>query len=332
MQTIVLTAKNARTADLRIQHASNGFRTAAVLAVGLAFLFNVGKQPAWAKGGDACKASAKAAAKACTAAAKSDYSIALGICANIADPAARKACQDQAKADLKDAQQTCKDQSDARQTVCGRLGPATFEPMINPSNFVATIDNPLMPLIPGTTFVYVDQPGTGNVSNVVTVTDNTKVILGVTCVEVHDVVFIDGVLTEDTRDWFAQDTASNVWYFGENSQELVDGLPVSLEGSWTAGVDGAEPGIVMEANPTVGDFYRQEFLLGTAEDLAEVKSLTNSVTVPFGPFNNCLTTEETSPLEPDALEHKSYAAGVGEILTVDEVTGEHLELVDVTTD
>jgi hypothetical protein len=304
----------------------------ATLAGGLVFVFNFGNEAALAKSGDACKATTKAAAKACAAGAKSDYSLALGLCANIADPVARKACQDQAKADLKDALQTCKDQSAARQMVCSRLGPATFEPTINPSNFVASIDNPLMPLIPGTTFVYVDQPGTGNVSNVVTVTDNTKVILGVTCVEVHDVVFIDGVLTEDTRDWYAQDTTSNVWYFGENSQELVDGLPVSLEGSWMAGIDGAQPGIIMEANPTVGDFYRQEFLLGTAEDIAEVVGLSESVMVPFGSFNNCLKTEETSPLEPDALEHKFYATGVGNLLTIDEITGEHLELVQVITD
>src|SRR2546426_12140161 len=172
-----------------------------------------------------------------------------------------------------------KDQLDARQSVCGRPGPATFEPTISASNFVATIDNPFMPLPPGTHFVYVGDTGNGIESNVVSVTHNTKVILGVTCIEVHDVVFTDGVLPEDTRDWFAQDTAGNVWYFGENSQELEGGLPVSLEGSWTAGVDGAKPGIVMKANPMVRDFYRQAFSLGTAEDVAEVVSLTNSVTV-----------------------------------------------------
>jgi len=314
-------------------HARTGAHfVLAILTAGFALAFSIDTQPALAKSGDSCSASTKAANKACTTGAKSDYSLALGLCANIADPAARKACQDQAKADLKDALQSCKDQLSARQTVCSKLGPATFQPTIDPSNFVATIDNPLMPLILGTTFVYVDKPGTGNVSNLVTVTDNTKVILGITCVEVHDLVFIDGVLTEDTRDWFAQDTAGNVWYFGENSQELVDGLPVSVEGSWMAGVGGAQPGIIMEANPTVGDSYRQEFLLGTAEDIAEVVSLSESVTVPYGSFNNCLKTEETSPLEPDALEHKFYAAGVGNLLTVDEVTGEQLELAHVITE
>jgi hypothetical protein len=303
----------------------------AILTGALGIVFSLCNEAVLAMSADACKATTTAAAKSCNASAKSDYSLALGICANIADPATRKACQDQAKTDLQDALQTCKDQSAARQAVCTRLGPATFEPMIDPSNFVATIDNPLMPLIPGTTFVYVDKAGTGDQSNVVAVTDNTKVILGVTCVEVHDTVYTNDVLIEDTRDWFAQDTAGNVWYFGENSQELEDGLPVSLEGSWTGGVDGAQPGIVMKANPVAGDFYRQEFWLGTAEDIAEVADLTNSVMVPFGSFTNCLRTIETSPLEPDALENKFYKAGVGQLLTIDLVTGEQLELVQVIT-
>ena len=92
------------------------------------------------------------------------------------------------------------------------------------------------------------------------VTHTTRVIRGVTCVEVHDTVTVDGKLTEDTLDWFGQDKDGNVWYFGENSQEIADGLITGIEGSWIAGVDGAQPGIVMEAHPAVGDFYRQEFL------------------------------------------------------------------------
>ena len=107
---------------------------------------------------------------------------------------------------------------------------------------------------------------------------------------------------------------------------------VGLEGSWTAGVDGAEPGIVMEAHPAVGDFYRQEFLLKDAEDMAEVVSLSESVTVPLqvAAFDNCLKTKETSPLEPDALENKFYAAGVGNLLTNDLETGEKSELIQIT--
>lgn len=105
-----------------------------------------------------------------------------------------------------------------------------------------------------------------------------------------------------------------------------------MEGSFTTGEDGAKPGIIMKAHPAVGDFYRQEFSLNTAEDIAEVISLTESVTVPFGAFNNCLKTEETSPLEPDALENKFYKSGVGLLLTIDITNGERLELVQITTE
>ena len=274
---------------------------------------------------DACKTTTKAAAKSCATEAKSDYALALGKCANLADAAAQKACQDAAKAELREAMGDCKDQAEARAEACDKLGPDPYDPVINPANFGGPINNPLLPLIPGTTYVYVG----GSESNVMTVTDTTAVILGVTCVEVHDVVYDDGELVEDTLDWYAQDNQGNVWYFGENTHELEDGLIVSIEGQWTAGVDGAKPGIVMKANPMLGDFYRQEFLLGTAEDLAEVTGLNESVDVPAGHFDGCLKTRETTPLEPDAMEDKFYAPGVGLVLEVDAETGSRVELVQV---
>lgn len=281
-----------------------------------------------------CKKSSTAAFGACRAAAKHDQLIAAGTCANTADAAAAKACARQASADAKDAVQSCKDQADYRKVVCGRLGPAPYVPAIAPANFSnsTTIDNALFPLVPGTTFIYEGQTAGGLERDEFAVTHVTKVILGITCVEVHDTVKLDGVVSEDTRDWFAQDDAGNVWYFGENSAVLEDGLPVDLAGSWTAGVQGAQPGIVMEASPVVGDFYRQEFSLGNAEDLAEVKSLTASVTVTAATCtNDCLETEESTTLAPDDIEHKFYKSGVGNVQTVDVATGEHSDLIQITT-
>ncbi len=281
---------------------------------------------ATAKGADACKASSKATLKSCVAGAKSDYALALGRCANLADAAERAACKAQAKAERNDALEECGDQFDARQTACAKLGPAPYDPGIDPANFGGPINNPLLPLIPGTTFVYVGP----NESNVVAVTTKTIVILGVTCVEVHDVVYNpSGELIEDTLDWFAQDLTGNVWYFGENTHELEGGLIVSLEGQWTAGVDGAKPGIVMKASPMVGEFYRQEFALGTAEDAAEVTGLNETADVPAGHFMGCLKFRETTALEPDAMEDKFYAPGVGQVLTINQETGERVELVQV---
>ncbi len=283
---------------------------------------------------DACKKTSKAAFGACKEAVKHDQLIAKGTCANDPDRDAAKACVQQASADAKDEVQSCKDQADYRKVVCGRLGPAPYAPAIGPANFTSstTIDNPLFPLVPGTTFIYEGQTADGFEHVEFAVTHATKVILGITCVEVHDTAALDGVLSEDTRDWFAQDDDGNVWYFGENTAIIENGLPVDLSGSWTGGVAGAQPGIVMEASPAVGDFYRQEFSLGNAEDLAEVTSLTASVTVPAATCTgDCLETEESTTLDPEDVEHKFYESGVGNIQTVDVATGEHSDLIEVTT-
>jgi hypothetical protein len=282
-----------------------------------------------AKEADFCQQTSQTVLRSCQAGARGDKLLALGKCDNVSDVAARNECKKQAAADQKDAQQTCQDQFDARQAVCDRLGPAPYDPVINPANFVAAINNRFFPLTPGTTFIYEGQTSAGLEHNEVFVTHKTKKILGVTCIEVHDTVKVNDKLTEDTLDWFAQDKDGNVWYFGENSEELAGGVVVSLEGSWTAGVDGAKPGIIMEAHSAVGDFYRQEFALGTAEDIAEVVSLNEPVTVPYRSFTGCLKTEETSPLEPDALENKFYCADVGNVLTIDQTNGERLKLIKI---
>jgi len=281
--------------------------------------------------GGVCNVTSNVMLNACQTQARADYRVALARCINLGDAVAVRTCRSRAGADLRDALQTCDEQDQARDTVCEKLGPTAYDPRINPANFVARVDNPFFPLTPGTTFVYEGQTAEGFNHSEFAVTHNTKVILGVTCVEVHDTVTLDGVLAEDTLDWFAQDMAGNVWYFGENTGELIDGRFVTLDGTFTAGVNGAKPGIIMEAHPRVGDFYRQEFDLGNAEDLAEVVSTNDAVKVPVRPtaFTGCLKTVETTPLETSLLEFKYYAAGVGNVLTVDANTGERLELVQI---
>lgn len=278
---------------------------------------------------DFCRRTAQDVLTSCRDAAKSDYSLALGKCDNLADPPARENCRKQASADLNDARQTCEEQKDARLGACARLGGAPYDPVIDPSNFVTRIDNPYFPLTPGTTFVYEGQTTEGFEHDEFAVTRNTRMIQGVTCVEVHDTVTVDGELTEDTLDWFAQDRDGNVWYFGENTHELEDGLITTIDGTFMAGVNGDKPGIIMKAHPAIGDFYRQEFSLANAEDFAETLSLTASVNVPAGTFHNCLKSQETTPLETDLLEDKFYAPGVGNVLTVDATTGDREELVRI---
>jgi hypothetical protein len=147
---------------------------------------------------------------------------------------------------------------------------------------------------------------------------------------VRDVVTdADGEVVEDTHDWFAQDRDGNVWYLGEDTTSYEDGTP-STEGSWEAGVDGAEAGLVMPAEPRVGDGFQQEHLDGVAEDRARVLDVAASWRTPFGTWDDLLETEDTTPLEPDVVERKYYARGIGLVAEVDDTEGQVTELVDFT--
>jgi hypothetical protein len=183
---------------------------------------------------------------------------------------------------------------------------AAYAPVIDPADFSTTIDNPYFPLPPGTTYVF--EGGTER--NEVAVTHDTKVIMGVTTVVVHDRVWDEGVLSEETYDWYAQDSAGNVWYFGEDTKKF-EGTSVNTEGSWLAGVDGAAPGVIMLADPQVGDIYREEYLAGHAEDVAKITKIGGSATVAAGTYADILLTENSTQLEPDVVEEKTYAPGVG---------------------
>jgi hypothetical protein len=196
-----------------------------------------------------------------------------------------------------------------------------YAPHINPAQFTTKIENEYLPLKPGTTFVY--EGGTER--DEMTVTHSTKMVMGVECVVVDDRAWEEGKLIEKTYDWFAQDKEGSVWYFGEDTKEYKNGKVTSTKGSWEAGVDGAKPGIIMQAEPKVGQTYRQEYYPGEAEDMAKVQSLDESVTVPYGTFDHVLETREWTPLEPSYDEHKYYARGVG------QVYGGGSELVDVKT-
>lgn len=186
---------------------------------------------------------------------------------------------------------------------------------VNPAEFSTTIDNQYLPLRPGMRFVYEGTKGSDATRVEVSVTGDTEVIMGVTCVVVSDNVYVNGNLEEATLDWYAQDSKGNVWYFGEDSKEYKKGKVVGTKGSWEAGVDGARPGIIMEANPKVGDTYRQEYLKGEAEDMAQILALDATSNVLGHPYTHLLKTREWTPLEPGVAEEKFYAPGVGLVET-----------------
>jgi hypothetical protein len=203
------------------------------------------------------------------------------------------------------------------QSVNATTRPPVFTPVFEAKNFLqpTTINNRYFPLVPGTTFVYEATQGKHEHDEFV-VTHETRKILGVDCVVVHDTASVGGQVIEDTFDFFAQDKDGNVWYMGEDTKQFSKGVQTGTEGSWQAGVNGAMPGFVMEARPVVGDAYRQENSPGVAEDNAQVAALNGSVTVPYGSFpTNVLVTNEWSPLEPKVTEEKDYALDVGLVRT-----------------
>ena len=203
-----------------------------------------------------------------------------------------------------------------------------YHPKIEPAEFTHVVDNPYFPLVPGTTFAFVEKAGRETRENKVTVTHDTKTVMGVKCVVVHDTVTVRGVLSEDTFDWYAQNKQGAVWYFGEATREFKSGGRVSTEGSWEAGVRGAQPGIVMPANPQPGEPYRQEYLAGEAEDMGQVVAVGETVTVPFGTLKDCVRTKDWSMLERGS-EKKWYARGLGVVRT-ESSSGEVATLISVT--
>lgn len=279
-----------------------------------------------------CSKIANTAFKACGHDVRDNYWIKVGNCLNTDNRRDAKKCSRDARAELREDRELCGEQKEARLGICDAVGEAPYLPAIDPANFLtpaeaAASPNPYFPLTPG--LVRVLKAGDETIT--VTVTSETIDILGVTCTVIRDIVETDGEPVEDTADWYAQDIEGNVWYFGELSKSFENGLLDNLDGSWRAGVDDAQPGIIMKAAPAVGDIYRQEFALGEAEDMAEViETGHTSESVPAADCSaGCLVTREFAPLEPDAEETKYYAPGIGNILVVDSTSGAREELVEV---
>jgi len=189
---------------------------------------------------------------------------------------------------------------------------------LDPADFTTKIDNPYLPFAVGSRWVYAEtEAGEPDQRVVVEVTPETRTIAnGVEAVVVRDVVTEGGEPIEITDDWYAQDSAGNVWYLGEDTAEYENGKRVCRCGSFEAGVDGAEAGVVMPASPEVGMTYRQEYYESEAEDEAKVLSLDEMAQTPAGFYAEALMTRDTNPLEPKVSEHKLYAEGVGLVLAV----------------
>jgi hypothetical protein len=199
-------------------------------------------------------------------------------------------------------------------------------------HFVAAVTNPFFPLAPGTTARYQGREEGEEVTSTVEVLGETRMVMGVVATVVRERVYLDGALSEESFEWYAQDADGNVWHLGEDSRRIENGQVVGREGSWEAGVGGARPGIIMWGDPAarVGESYRQEYSAGEGEDWGRVVAVGQSVEVPYGRFTGCVQTEDWDALEAGAVENKFYCPGTGPTLELLVQGGsERLELVDV---
>ena len=301
-----------------------------------------------------CSSAAASLRRACAFEVLDEFFLGRARCAHSGDAAEAGLCIEEVADERDEALVECGDVTTARLELCTALNDAIHEPLFGPAYAPGFVDpaaigdtvavNPYFPLIEGTEWVYegsYEEDGEMITEVItITVTDRIKLIDGIRCRVVRDVVEIDGELVEDTDDWFAQDQAGNVWYCGEESKdyEFFEGdeppLPelVAIDGSFKSGRDGDEAGILLPAAPVVGDIFRQEMSVANAEDVIEILATDGSEAVPAAACNgDCLVTRDFTPLEPDAEENKYYAPGIGKILEIDIESGDRVELVSVTS-
>jgi hypothetical protein len=195
-----------------------------------------------------------------------------------------------------------------------RSDPTAVCATLDPSLFVATIDNPYYPLPVGRVLVYHGVKDGKTQVDRVRVTSGSKLIGGVSATVVRDVARHGTAVLEATTDWFAQDVSGNVCYLGEDTKHFGPNGHVDTSGSWEAGEGGAVSGVIMEAHPQIPDAYRQEYLIGQAEDTAWITGVTGSLTVPYGTVQHMLTSLESTVLEPTVVDQKVYAPGIGIVL------------------
>jgi hypothetical protein len=188
--------------------------------------------------------------------------------------------------------------------------PVAATPALDPAQFTAEVDNPLVPLNSVRTTVLEGTEDGAEVRVESRVLDRTGRVSGVpvTVVDVRE--FEDGELVEHTRDYYALGDDGGVRYMGEAVDDIEDGKVVGHEGEWLAGKGNAKPGIFMPADPKVADRFEQERAPGVAEDRSEVVAVGLNVTTPAGRFDDCIKTKDFAPLDNNT-EFKYYCAGVG---------------------
>ena len=321
-----------------------------ILAIPSFALLALAAGPAASAPGSFCSNTANLQLEACRHEVEDDYLVARAICINVSDGEERAECAGDARADRREERQVCREQRIARGELCDGIGEARYEPDFDPELFDddfsnLTNPNPYFPLGIGNLSVFESEDETTTIE----VLNKTKLIDGVTCIVVNDVVEEDGDLIEDTDDWFGQRKDGTIDYCGETVRdfEYFEGDNprepelVETDGAFKAGRDGDASGTLFPGNPVVGSVYRQEWSANNAEDAAIVISTTYKWAnggelndwVPQGlaelmcDDTPCVVTGEFSPIDPGEFERKYFAFGVGKFLEVDVESGEFSELV-----
>ncbi len=213
-----------------------------------------------------------------------------------------------------------------------RLIDSKYKPDVAIAKFTnsTTITNPYFPTPIGKKYIYEGQTEDGLERIEEQRLTATKTILGIACIIVNFKAYLNGTLIEEAWDWYAQDNEGNVWYFGEAVDNYnTDGSLKDHAGSWEAGVDGAQPGTIMPANPQAGMKYREEYYFNHAEDLAEITATGQTVTTPLGTYTNCIKTRNWTELEPDLNENKFYAPGIGMVKEVNVADKTEIVLIAI---
>lgn len=333
---------------------------ASVLALALASCLATTRASASDRGGDPlgtgvkyCSSTARAVFVACQYQVQDDHLIAVAKCINLSDDSPRADCLARAEAQRIEDRLLCRKQRVARQNVCAALGESRYDPDLDPAHFDdprnPTHPNPYFPLKIGNRWEYAG----GTETDTLEVLDETKLIEGLNCIVVQDVVRDRGRIAENTDDWYCQAKNGGVHYLGEEvkdydtfqGDEPATPELVSNDGSFKSGVNGDKGGIIFLASPQVGDVYYEEFSLGNAEDVSQVLSTTYA----FGSdpeldrfvprqlaellcADDCVVTQNTSQLEPGVVGRKYYTRGIGIFLEVNPNTGEVSQLVDCNFD
>jgi hypothetical protein len=302
-----------------------------------------------------CTATARLMLGACHFEARDDLMLAKAKCINVSDARDRAQCLADARATLKEASASCRAQLEGRRAACTVLGEGRYDPPFTPDRFDSNFrqlsnPNPYFPLGIGHRWVY---RGEGEL-NTVEITNETKLIEGVTCVVLRDLVYQDGKLKEATDDWYAAGRDGSTWYCGEEVKDYASfagDVPqrpelISRDGSFKHGVNGDKAGLIMPARPRAGQVYLEEFSLGNAEDVSEVLSanyafgaggaldhlVPRDLALRLCGNRDCVVTKNFSLLEPGIYALKYYARGIGFFLETKPLEGKRLQLTECNFD